>query len=199
MAIRLSTTLDKIYSVPNPDNSRIIRDFYEYMKANGTSENYQNQNLKAMICAHIFLKVESFGIKNNKIFARLYRSNRIKKGQNRGESFGKDERGETTFSERLYEFHSTKIKGIIESSTSIENPLDTTVHLNVELYYGDIEPSLEDFSRPFKSQPPLSGNIKEIIKKKKKLRQIYNRAKIENNSYIKGALLECSQDQERIH
>ena len=79
MAIRLSTTLDKIYSVPNPDNSRIIRDFYEYMKANGTSENYQNQNLKAMICAHFFLKVESFGIKNNKIFARLYRSNRIKK------------------------------------------------------------------------------------------------------------------------
>ena len=92
-----------------------------------------------------------------------------KEGQNRGESFGKDERGETTFSERLYEFHSTKIKGIIESSTSIENPLDTTVHLNVELYYGDIEPSLEDFSRPFKSQPPLSGNIKEIIKKKEKI------------------------------
>jgi integrase/recombinase XerD len=49
MAIRLSTTLAKIGSVPNADNSRIIRDFYEYMKANGTSENYQNQNLKAMI------------------------------------------------------------------------------------------------------------------------------------------------------
>jgi integrase/recombinase XerD len=55
MAIRLSTTLGKISSVPNPDNSRIIRDFYEYMKANGTSENYQNQNLKAMIVFAHFL------------------------------------------------------------------------------------------------------------------------------------------------
>jgi hypothetical protein len=147
------------------------------------------------ICAPIFLKVESIGIKNNKIFARLYRSNRIKKDRIDVSLFGKDERGETTFSERLYEFHSTKIKGIIESSTSIENPWDTTVHLNVELYYGDIEPSLEDFSRPFISQPSLSGNIKEIIKKKKKLRQIYNRAMIENNSNVKGALLECFTSQ----
>jgi hypothetical protein len=48
MTIRLSTTLGKISSVPNTDNSKIIRDFYEYMKVNGTSENYQNQNLKAM-------------------------------------------------------------------------------------------------------------------------------------------------------
>jgi hypothetical protein len=33
----------------------IIRAFYEYMKANGTSENYQNQNLKAMIVFANFL------------------------------------------------------------------------------------------------------------------------------------------------
>ena len=60
MAIRLSTTLDKINSVPNADSSRIIRDFYEYMKANGTSENYQNQNLKAMIVFANFLGSISF-------------------------------------------------------------------------------------------------------------------------------------------
>jgi hypothetical protein len=40
MVIKLSTTVTKINFVSNADNSRIIRDFYEYMKANGTSENY---------------------------------------------------------------------------------------------------------------------------------------------------------------
>ncbi|MGI8832869.1 MAG: hypothetical protein ACR2IS_09565 [Nitrososphaeraceae archaeon] len=49
MAITLNTTLSKINCLPNVDNSKIIKDFYEYMKANGTSENYQNQNIKAMI------------------------------------------------------------------------------------------------------------------------------------------------------
>jgi integrase/recombinase XerD len=55
MAIRLTTTLNKIILVPNSINSTIIKDFYEYMKANGTSENYQNQNLKAMIVFANFL------------------------------------------------------------------------------------------------------------------------------------------------
>lgn len=49
MAITLTTTLNKINCLLNVANSRIIKDFYEYMKANGTSENYQNQNIKAMI------------------------------------------------------------------------------------------------------------------------------------------------------
>jgi hypothetical protein len=49
MAIRLATTLNKISFIPNATNLTIIKDLYEYMKANGTSENYQNQNLKAMI------------------------------------------------------------------------------------------------------------------------------------------------------
>jgi integrase/recombinase XerD len=55
MAIRLTTTLNEIILVPNSINSTIIKDFYEYMKANGTSENYQNQNLKAMIVFANFL------------------------------------------------------------------------------------------------------------------------------------------------
>lgn len=46
---------NQIGSIPNPANSAIIRDFYEYMKANGTAENYQNQNLKAMIIFFNFL------------------------------------------------------------------------------------------------------------------------------------------------
>jgi hypothetical protein len=55
MAIRLTTTLNKISFIPNSTNSTIIKDFYEYMKANGTSENYQNQNIKAMIVFANFL------------------------------------------------------------------------------------------------------------------------------------------------
>ena len=55
MAIRLTTALNKISFIPNSTNSTIIKDFYEYMKANGTSENYQNQNLKAMIVFANFL------------------------------------------------------------------------------------------------------------------------------------------------
>ena len=48
MAIRLSTALGM--QVPyQADNSGIIRDFYKYMKANGTAENYKNQNPKTMI------------------------------------------------------------------------------------------------------------------------------------------------------
>jgi hypothetical protein len=55
MAIRLTTMLNKISFIPNSTNSTVIKDFYEYMKANGTSENYQNQNLKAMIVFANFL------------------------------------------------------------------------------------------------------------------------------------------------
>lgn len=65
MAIRLTTTIHKISSIPNLDNSTILRDFYEYMKANGTSENYQNQNLNAMIVFATFLGPDTiFDIKS---------------------------------------------------------------------------------------------------------------------------------------
>jgi hypothetical protein len=49
MAMKLSTTLSHITTVPNSSNSKIISEFYQYMKDIGTSENYQNQNLKAII------------------------------------------------------------------------------------------------------------------------------------------------------
>jgi hypothetical protein len=66
MAIRLTTTINKINFISNLTNSTILRDFYEYMKANGTSENYQNQNLKAMIVFANFLRPETsfFDIKS---------------------------------------------------------------------------------------------------------------------------------------
>jgi hypothetical protein len=72
MAIILTTTLNKISFIPNSTNSTIIRDFYEYMKANGTSENYQNQNLKAMIVFANFLFVP-----NDKSLSSSIRSSNI--------------------------------------------------------------------------------------------------------------------------
>jgi hypothetical protein len=55
MAMTLSTTLSHITTVPNSSNSKIIIEFYHYMKSIGTSENYQNQNLKAIIVYAKFL------------------------------------------------------------------------------------------------------------------------------------------------
>jgi hypothetical protein len=49
MAMKLSTTLSHITTIPNSINSKSISEFYNYMKSIGTSENYQNQNLKAII------------------------------------------------------------------------------------------------------------------------------------------------------
>jgi hypothetical protein len=55
MAMKTSTTLSHITTVPNSSNSRVINEFYHYMKSIGTSENYQNQNLKAIIVYANFL------------------------------------------------------------------------------------------------------------------------------------------------
>ena len=55
MPAKLSTTINKISSVPNPINSVIIREFSEYMKGNGSSEHHQNNNLKALIVFAKFL------------------------------------------------------------------------------------------------------------------------------------------------
>lgn len=55
MPAKLTTTINKIYSVPNPTNSAIIRQFSEYMNSNGSSEHHQNNNLKAVIAFARFI------------------------------------------------------------------------------------------------------------------------------------------------
>ena len=55
MPAKLSTTIGSISSIPNPVNSTLVHDFYQYMKSIGTSENYQNVNLKIMIYFGRFL------------------------------------------------------------------------------------------------------------------------------------------------
>jgi integrase len=55
MPVKLSTTIKNVKSLENPVNSKLIFEFYDYLKSNNTSENYQNQNTKALITFAKFL------------------------------------------------------------------------------------------------------------------------------------------------
>jgi hypothetical protein len=48
MPIRLDTVLRNVERMSNSVNSGLLKDFYQHMKDNGTSQNYQKGNLKAM-------------------------------------------------------------------------------------------------------------------------------------------------------
>ena len=57
MTVRLSTTVRNIEkTISNPYNVEIILRFFEFMKQIGTSERYQNNNLKAIIAYTKFLE-----------------------------------------------------------------------------------------------------------------------------------------------
>ncbi len=49
MSVKLSTTVNNINTIPNTENQLLIKEFYEFMKSSGTSEKYQNNNLKTII------------------------------------------------------------------------------------------------------------------------------------------------------
>lgn len=49
MPIRLDTVLRKVEQMSNQVNSDLLKEFYQHMKDNRTSQNYQKGNLKAMI------------------------------------------------------------------------------------------------------------------------------------------------------
>jgi integrase/recombinase XerD len=49
LPIQLDTVLVKIEQMSNKVNSDLLREFYQHMKDNGTSQNYQKGNLKALI------------------------------------------------------------------------------------------------------------------------------------------------------
>jgi integrase/recombinase XerD len=57
---KLTTTVDHIASIPNPENAALIKEFYKYMKNNDTSERHQNNNLKAITAFAKFLGGTSF-------------------------------------------------------------------------------------------------------------------------------------------
>jgi hypothetical protein len=59
MPTRLSTTIRNIItSISNSSNSKLVSEFSQYMKGNGKSEKYQNNNLKAIISFAKFLGPE---------------------------------------------------------------------------------------------------------------------------------------------
>jgi integrase/recombinase XerD len=46
MPVKLTTTIANISSMSNSTNRTLLYEFYQYMKSIGTSDNYQNGNLK---------------------------------------------------------------------------------------------------------------------------------------------------------
>lgn len=59
MPMKLTTTVGKIQTIPNPKNIEIVNDFLEYMRKNGSSEHHQNNNLKVVIAFANFLDKDS--------------------------------------------------------------------------------------------------------------------------------------------
>jgi integrase/recombinase XerD len=56
VTVRLSTTLNNLErSISNEENKEVIHRFFDFMKRIGTSERYQNNNLKAIINYSKFL------------------------------------------------------------------------------------------------------------------------------------------------
>ena len=56
MTVKLSTTINNIErDVLNSENRQLLVQFFDFMKRTGTSEKYQNNNLKALIAYSKFL------------------------------------------------------------------------------------------------------------------------------------------------
>jgi len=53
--VKLTTTIANISLVPHATNRTLLHEFNQYMKSIGTSESYQNGNLKIMIYFAKFL------------------------------------------------------------------------------------------------------------------------------------------------
>jgi hypothetical protein len=49
MTERLETVLDKVSAIPNPVNSSLIQEFYQFMVDNRISDSYRKNNLKALV------------------------------------------------------------------------------------------------------------------------------------------------------
>ena len=80
MPFKLSTTIGKIQNIPNINNIEIINEFLEYMKRNGSSEHYQNNNLKIVIAFGMFLdKDNSFYAINKKEQILQFLNTKVKK------------------------------------------------------------------------------------------------------------------------
>ena len=55
MPSKLSTTINKIATIPNLTNSMLITEFHKYMETCGASERHQNNSLKMVIAFAFFI------------------------------------------------------------------------------------------------------------------------------------------------
>jgi hypothetical protein len=62
MPIRLDTVLKEVEHMSNRVNSDLLKDFYQHMKDNGTSQNYQKGNLKAMVHLSVFILADAIAL-----------------------------------------------------------------------------------------------------------------------------------------
>lgn len=60
MPVKLTTTVNNIQAIPNENNRILVNEFYEFMKSSGTSDKYQNNNLKIIIAFGKFLEPAIF-------------------------------------------------------------------------------------------------------------------------------------------
>jgi len=49
MTERLETVLDKVSAIPDPVNSSLIQEFYQFITDNRKSDSYRKNNLKALV------------------------------------------------------------------------------------------------------------------------------------------------------
>ena len=66
MPMKLTTTIGKVQTIPNPKNIEIVNDFLDYIRKNGSSEHHQNNNLKVIITFSNFIRSSFYGINKRK-------------------------------------------------------------------------------------------------------------------------------------
>src|SRR5580765_5347526 len=67
MPATLSTVIKNITNkIPNPKNSSIVQDYYEFMKESGNSERYIKDCLKCMISFSVYLDSNDISLVKNK-------------------------------------------------------------------------------------------------------------------------------------
>jgi hypothetical protein len=83
MTVKLSTTISNIErDVFNSENKQLLEQFFEFMKRNGTSERYQNNNLKTVIAYNKILGPSvPFSQVNNKSRVISFLDTKIKKSE----------------------------------------------------------------------------------------------------------------------
>jgi integrase/recombinase XerD len=131
MPIRLDTVLKKIEHMSNRVNSDLLKYFYQHMKDNGTSQNYQKGNLKAMVhfAEHIGAATSFYEVDNKQVIRFL--DTKIKT-----EQIDSDKKWITTWNDYLWRLklffrwlHNRKVREINEEEVKPEDEWKTPLFL----------------------------------------------------------------------